>query len=151
MIFTRAMLVCSKDFKSFLSRFWSWILINLWYDLKASTLVRAPNPWARCVVGLFLAFFVIHGIDTVHWTVGNLYLSMSSISNHPNTTKIHCKCPCQRSGLSDRESQAKNQKEYLPWKRQKWNEKREGYRIIQLHQEYAKWNVFFESRGGAVR
>ena len=57
MIFTRAMLVCSKDFKSFLSRFWSWILINLWYDLKASTLVRAPNPWARCVVGLFFGIF----------------------------------------------------------------------------------------------
>ena len=149
MIFTWAMLVCSKDFRFFFSRFWSWILINLWYDLKASTLVRAPNPWARCVCDLFLWHF----LSSIEWTVGNLYLSMSSISNHPNTTKIHCKCPCQRSGLSDHESQAKNPSEGrspLEKTNMKWKTRR-----LQNISAVSRWfeveSVFIESREGAVR
>ena len=30
-------------------RFWSWILINLWYD--EDTLMRELNPWVRCAFG----------------------------------------------------------------------------------------------------
>ena len=30
------------------SKFWSWILINLWYDIKAVNLVRTQNPCDRC-------------------------------------------------------------------------------------------------------
>ena len=33
------------------SRLWSWILINLRYDWKAITLVRALNPWVGCAFG----------------------------------------------------------------------------------------------------
>ena len=33
--------------------YWRWllILINLWYDLKAVTLVKALNPFVRCAFG----------------------------------------------------------------------------------------------------
>ena len=31
--------------------FWSWTLINLWYDKKAVTLVRALNVWVCCAFG----------------------------------------------------------------------------------------------------
>ena len=30
------------------SKFWSWILINLWYDSEAVNLVRTLNPCDRC-------------------------------------------------------------------------------------------------------
>ena len=33
------------------SRFWSWILTNLWHDLKAVILVKARNSWVRCACG----------------------------------------------------------------------------------------------------
>ena len=33
------------------SRFWSWILTNLWHDLKAVILVKARNSLVRCAFG----------------------------------------------------------------------------------------------------
>ena len=33
------------------SRFWSWILTNLWHDLKTVILVKARNSWVRCAFG----------------------------------------------------------------------------------------------------
>ena len=44
----------------FWSRFWGWILINLWYDLKPVTLVRALNPWAHCAFDNILVFRVLY-------------------------------------------------------------------------------------------
>ena len=38
------------------SKFWSWILINLWYDVKVVTSVRALNFCARCAFGSVFSF-----------------------------------------------------------------------------------------------
>ena len=107
MIFTWAMLVVlqriQKSFVEILKLNFDQLMI--W--LKSIYFGERTQPLGS----LCLWPFLWHFLSSIKWTVGNLYFSMSSISNHPNTTKIHCKCPCQRSGLSDHESQAKNPSE----------------------------------------
>ena len=41
----------------FWSRCFSWNLINLHCDLKAVTVVKAPNPWVRCALGNIFSTF----------------------------------------------------------------------------------------------
>ena len=95
------------------SRFRGWILINLCYDLKAHTLVRALNFLEMVLFSLYLHFFIAHnpGSKAMHTKViiqkseamtnnhqsSSIFSTLTILVIHPPTEKRDC-LPSPRAG-----------------------------------------------------